>query len=181
MSENKKSAPPNAAARAKMRILAADLRTIVEINKGIAQLFQQTVAALEQGDLAAAVDFDRQVIAEAKTLDDRHEVAFAAWEAIEMADPVAWSDAAPRDVEPEEEEGDEPPESLLDVISRGLSKGLAAALNGQQGAITLMNINAMSIEDCRKLIAEHSARCRDPNCAVVPLAKERIAKLGGIP
>jgi hypothetical protein len=173
------NAKPNDAARAKMRLLAADLRTIVEVNNEIGRLYQQAADALERGDLAAAVGHDRQVVAEVTGLEDRHDVVLSMWDAIEAADPVAWADAAPRDEGDEGDDDDdddddddeaEGPANLFDMFSRAVAGGL-----------TPMRIDRLSIEECRYLIAEHGKDCRNPSCPVIPLARARITKLGGIP
>ena len=159
-----------------MRLLAADLRTIVEVNNEISRLYMQTVDALERGDLGAAVEHDRQVADEVTRLEDRHEVAQDVWEAIETADPVAWADAAPRDggegADDDEDDDDETatPLNLFDMFRRAI-----------MGRLQPLRIDLLSIEDCRRLIAEHGKECRNPKCQIIPLAKARIAKLGGAP
>ncbi len=177
LKENAVSTKPNDAARAKMRLLAADLRTIVEINNEIGRHYLQTVDALERGDLAAAVGHDRQVAAEVTGLNDRHDLALAMWEAIETADPVAWADAAPRDEDDDEDDGDGDDEETGAPFLEFLDMLRQAITGGQP----LSGIDLLSIEDCRRLIAEHGKECRNPSCQVVPLAKARITKLGGIP
>lgn len=168
------STNPNEAARAKMRLLAADLRTIVEVNNEISRLYLQAVDALERGDLAAAVQHDCQVIAEVTGLEDRHDVVLSMWEAIEAADPVAWADAAPRDEGDDDDDDDDEetaaPSDLFDAFRRAITARLPP-----------LRIDSLSIEDCRRLIAEHGKACRNPNCKIIPLARARITKLGGTP
>ena len=165
------STKPNDAARAKMRLLAADLRTIVEINNEIGRLYLQTADALERGDLAEAVGHDRRAAAEVAGLEDRHNVALAVWDAVEAADPVAWADAAPRDEgDDEDDDDDEETVNLFDMFSRAIAGGLPP-----------LGIERLSIEECRHLITEHGKECRNPSCPIIPLAKARITKLGGIP
>ena len=170
------SAKPNDAARVKMRLLAADLRTIVEINNEIGRLYQQAADALERGDLAAAVGHDRQVVAEVIALEDRHDVAVAVWEAIEAADPVAWADAAPRDEGDEGDEGDDDDGETDEPFSLALFDMFRRVVTGLP-----VRIDLLSIEDCRSLIVEHGKECRNPNCQIIPLARARISQLGGIP
>ena len=164
---------PNSAALAAMRRCAADVKIIADTTEQIRVQERQLAVALEVGDLEKAVLLRSELEEATERLGSRVSMMESEWESIATADPIAWADANPREVETPADDEPSGPTSLFDLINGFLSRNSPAAFK---------DVRDLTLEEARAMLGAHRKDCQNPKrCGLTAQLEARIRELGGTP